>query len=284
MQIIRDVNLGYYRLMITASIVLHKTDPAQVRSVLDALSGEEVCRVYLVDNSPDDSLKIFAEGRSNVEYHHIDNRGYGNAHNYAIKKAAALGADYHLVLNPDVRWEGGILCELTRIMDDNSRVGLVQPRICYPDGTLQHTCRLLPTPLDVFAKRFLPSKLTRRRINRYLLPDRAYNSRFNAVYMQGSFMLFRVEALKNVGMFDERFFMYPEDIDITRRIRRQYDAMYVPEITIVHDHAASSSKFGRMMWIHIINMVRYFNKWGWFMDSERHRLNRQLLHEIGQPE
>ena len=233
-----------------------------------------------MDNSPDDSLRNVIVVDDRVKYMHIENRGYGNAHNQAIRMALESGADYHLVLNPDVRWDGQILAKLVADMEADDSCGMMQPRLTYPDGRLQHACRLLPTPFDVFAKRFLPGRLIAGRMRRYLLADSAYDRTFNAVYMQGSFMLFSAKALRDVGCFDERFFMYPEDIDITRRMRRRYSAMYNPTVTVVHDHAATSSRFNRLLWIHITNMIRYFNKWGWFVDKERRRLNRQLLDEL----
>lgn len=275
------LNKHNFNVIITVSVVLHKTPPALIKSVIDTLRKESVSRIFIVDNSPDDSLRHQIPGDENIEYSHVENKGYGNAHNHAIRKAEAMGSRYHLVLNPDVRWEGAILDSLTEVMEQRGDCGLIQPKICNPDKTLQHTCRLLPSPADVIFKRFLPAGWTKKRMDRYLLPDSAYETEFNAVYMQGSFMLFRMDALKDTGLFDERFFMYPEDIDITRRIRKRYAALYYPGISITHDHAASSQKFGKMMWIHIVNMIKYFNKWGWIFDAERKKLNRQLLKEIG---
>ena len=80
-------------------------------------------------------------------------------------------------------------------------------------------------------------------------------------------------------MFDERFFMYPEDIDITRRMHSKYRTMYWPNVSVVHAHRAASYKSTRMLKIHIVNMVKYFNKWGWFFDSERRKVNREILKE-----
>ena len=80
-------------------------------------------------------------------------------------------------------------------------------------------------------------------------------------------MFIRSEALKAEGLFDERFFMYPEDIDLTRRIHRHWKTLYYPACEIVHDHRAESYKSLRMTKIHIINMMRYFNKWGWWVDG-----------------
>ena len=97
---------------------------------------------------------------------------------------------------------------------------------------------------------------------------------------QGSFMFFRVACFEKVGLFDERFFMYPEDIDITRRMHRYYRTMFWPEVTIVHAHKAESYKNPKMLRIHIVNIIRYFNKWGWFCDKERTLWNRRLLQEL----
>jgi len=78
-------------------------------------------------------------------------------------------------------------------------------------------------------------------------------------------------------MFDERFFMYPEDIDLTRRIHRKYRTVFYPEVSVVHQHAQGSYSNVKLLFIHIRNMVRYFNKWGWFFDKERREINNEIL-------
>ena len=154
------------------------------------------------------------------------------------------------------------------------------PKVMYPDGDLQYTCRMLPTPLDLFAKRFLPPSLTKKRMERYLLASHNHDMPINCPYLLGSFLLFRNKALRECGLFDERFFMYPEDIDITRRIHEKWKTVYWPGVSIIHEHAAASRKSRRMLWIHISNMIKYFNKWGWFFDKKRRRFNSRLLKNI----
>ena len=90
-------------------------------------------------------------------------------------------------------------------------------------------------------------------------------------------MMLRVGALKDTGVFDERFFMYPEDIDLTRRLHRNYRTMFWPEVSIVHCHRAASYGSMKMTWIHVKNMIMYFNKWGWLFDRERRAVNREVL-------
>ena len=93
-------------------------------------------------------------------------------------------------------------------------------------------------------------------------------------------MFFRTAVLQKVGLFDERFFMYPEDIDITRRIHKYFRTLYYPQVAVYHDHAKESYVTRRMLWIHIKNLIKYFNKWGWFFDKERQEINRKTLENL----
>lgn len=102
----------------------------------------------------------------------------------------------------------------------------------------------------------------------------------NLPYHQGSFMLFRTDCFRKVGLFDERFFMYPEDIDMTRRMHKHYRTMFWPEVTIVHAHRAASYTSLRMLWVHSYNMIKYFNKWGWVFDKERREWNKRIISKV----
>jgi hypothetical protein len=166
-------------------------------------------------------------------------------------------------------------------MDANPDVAQVQPNIIYPDGRQQYTCRLLPTPANLIFRRFLPKSIVESMNVRYQLKFADHSREMNVPYHQGSFMFFRLNCFKTIGLFDERFFMYPEDIDITRRMHRLYRTMYWPGATVVHAHRAASYKSRAMLKIHMVNMVKYFNKWGWIFDSERRLWNKQLLHQLG---
>ncbi len=274
--------------LIAASVVLHKTPSALLRSVTESLISDKLFRIYFIDNSPDDSLRALVDSLSveyagrgaEFTYMHVENRGYGAGHNIALRQSIRAGYEYHLVINPDVRWSEPVLPELLKYMGRNGDVAQIMPKVFYPNGDLQHTCRLLPTPFDLYAKRFLPEPLTRKRMARYLLPDSCYDHILNPAYLLGSFMLFRCSAIEEVGLFDERFFMYPEDIDITRRLHERYRTVYYPYVSIIHDHAAASRTSLKMLRIHIFNMVKYFNKWGWFFDSRRREYNRRLMDDI----
>ena len=157
-----------------------------------------------------------------------------------------------------------VLESLYSYMEENENVGLVMPKVLYPNGELQRTCKLLPSPFDLIFRRFLPSALIKKRTEYFEMHSMGYDKEIEVPYLSGSFMFLRTNALKKVGLFDERFFMYPEDIDLTRRIYKEYKTMYYPKVSIVHAHAKGSYKSLRLLYIHVINMIRYFNKWGWF--------------------
>lgn len=267
--------------MITVSIVTYKTDLEELQKCLDSLRSKSVKKIYVVDNSRQEYLEEFCDGKEGVEYIPDRNVGYGAAHNIAIRKAISAGSKYHLVLNSDVYFEPPVLEKLESYMDAREDVAMVQPNVVYPDGRMQYTCRLLPTPANLIFRRFLPKRLVEGMNYRYMLKKFDHQRELNVPYHQGSFMFFRVSCFAKVGLFDERFFMYPEDIDITRRMHKHFLTMFWPGATVVHAHRAASYKSKKMLKIHMWNMCKYFTKWGWVFDKERKEWNRQLLNEIG---
>lgn len=269
---------------LSASIVTYNTPQEELRVCLGDLARDGVEHIYVIDNSPSDNLRetvcTLPSGNITEYIHRPDNPGYGAAHNVALRKALANNTRYHLVMNSDVSFDAGTLRQITDYMDRNPAVGQLQPRILYPDGREQYSSRLIPSPLDLINRRFLPGFIGRARNRRYILADRPKDVTLNIPYHQGSFMFFRVAALAKTGLFDERFFMYPEDIDITRRIHESFPTIYWPEVSVTHHHKASSYHSFKMMKIHMVNMIRYFNKWGWFHDPQRRSFNKRLLDHI----
>jgi GT2 family glycosyltransferase len=262
--------------VITASIVVHNAPQPQLTQALSCALGNGVDHVWVIDNSADDTLRCCCSS-PRITYQRMENRGYGAGHNVGIRAALSAGSEFHLVMNADVCWTTDVIGPMVEYMHAHPDVGQMMPLVRYPDGALQYACRMLPTPFDLFARRLLPECLTRRHMDRYLLADADHSRPFNCPYLLGSFMFFRTAALQEAGLFDERFFLYPEDIDITRRLHRHWVTLFYPQVEIVHEHAAASRHSLRMFAIHAVNMAKYFNKWGWFFDRERRDFNRRLL-------
>lgn len=265
-----------------ASIVTYETDREELLCCVNSLLRDDVDLIYVCDNSPDDSLKYLCGISDRIQYlHNSGNIGYGSAHNVAIRLSLRNGVRYHLVINPDVYFERGTIREIVGFMERDVSVVQLTPNVVYPDGRVQFACRMLPTPADLILRRFVPRFLYRKRERRYLLEFFDRKRSADVPYHMGCFMFFRCSAFERAGLFDERFFMYPEDIDITRRMHRIGKTLFWPGATVVHAHRAASYKSARMLWVHIVNMIRYFNKWGWFCDSERKVFNNRLLSELG---
>ncbi|OIP84208.1 MAG: glycosyl transferase family 2 [Porphyromonadaceae bacterium CG2_30_38_12] len=262
-------------MMLNASIVIYKNSFDEISRLVGLLRASGiVSHIFLIDNSPQ-ALAYFQT--LGCEYmHQTANIGYGAAHNIAFRQSMVQGATYHLVINPDIYFEPTELPKIRHFMNSNPTVGHVMPKVFYPNGQIQYLCKLLPTPFDLIFRRFVPAGWVKKRTEKFELRATGYNRLMDVPYLSGCFMFLRVEALMKVGLFDERFFLYPEDIDLTRRIHAHYRTVFFPDASVVHYHAQDSYRSFSMMAVHITNMIRYFNKWGWFIDKERKKINAQI--------
>ena len=268
--------------MITASVVTYNTSVEELTNCLENLNHKMIKRVYVIDNSKQKYIEEICQNFNNVVYYSSKNIGYGAAHNIAIREAIKNNSKYHLVVNSDISFDKDVINKLCSYMDENIDVAQAQPKIIYPNGELQYSCRLLPSPMNLIFRRFLPKNIIRKMDDKYLLKCCDLSKEMNIPYHQGSFLLFRTECFNMVGMFDERFFMYPEDIDITRRMHKHFRTMYLPFVKVIHNHRAESYKSRKMLRIHIVNMIKYFNKWGWIFDKERRVWNKRILKKYKQ--
>ena len=271
---------------LNVSIVLYQNSLVQLkRAINSVLSTKLDVKLYLIDNSPADSLKILSELNPRIIYiFNNANLGFGKAHNIAIKETLKEGVPFHLIMNPDIYFDKEVLEELYSFMEENKDIGLVMPKVLYPDGRIQYLCKLLPTPFDLFGRRFLNKgplkKYIEKRNEIYELRFTGYNKIMEVPYLSGCFMFIRTEVLKKVGLFDEKFFMYLEDTDLSRRIHRVAKTIYYPYVHIYHEHQKGSYKNLKLLKIHIESAIKYFNKWGWFNDPERDIINKKTLEKL----
>jgi GT2 family glycosyltransferase len=265
--------------MLNISIVIyHPQWEQEILPLVDELLRVKTLRrIYLLDNSEQVSDQASSLNNPKVRYMFMgQNLGYGRAHNIALRESAYEQTEIHLVMNSDVRVKAEDIDAMHDWMVCNPEVGQLMPRVVGLDGNPQYLAKRLPTPLDVFGRRFLPARWMEKRNRRYELRDLDLSRPVNAPYLSGCFMMLRTKAAVEAGLFDERYFMYPEDIDLTRTIHRNWLTLYYPQWTITHAHRRDSYKKTHMLRVHIRNMCRYFNKWGWFNDPERRLFNRSL--------
>lgn len=261
---------------ISASIVVYKHDPLLLKRAIDSFLKSTVTGpLVIIDNSPSDTLRHACMGPGLTYIFNNKNLGYGKAHNLAIRQFLDR-TRYHLVLNPDVSFAHDVIEKLVHFMDNNLQAGLAMPKVLGCDGQLQMLCKLLPTPLDLATRRFFPFKGWFKGQNeKYEMRDSGYNQVMNVPFLSGCFMFLRTDALKMTGLFDERFFLYAEDTDLSRRIHLQFETLFFPNATINHVHARGSYKDLGLTLHNIRSAFQYFNKWGWFFDDDRIVINHR---------
>jgi len=236
-----------------------------IESIINQTYGISYKIVIYDNNSVDKTIEIIKSiNACNLEI--IDaktNFGFGYGHNQIINHEKAK---YYLIYNPDLRIKNNILKELFEFMEVHIDIGMTTPKIIYPDGQLQYLCKQNPTVFDLFVRRFIPGFLqafVQARIERYEMRNTGYNKIFNIPYATGCFMFFRGEILKNLNGFDENFFMYLEDADITRRVNMISRSVFYPFNSVEHLWARGSHKSLKLAWVTLKSAIYYFNKWGW---------------------
>ena len=250
----------------TASIVAYDNSPQMLRSAVESfLSCSLKTHLYIVDNSPYPVLKNVFNDLPVEYYFYGQNVGYGKAHNWAIKNSKK--SRYHLIMNPDIVIAPDAIEILVDFMNKNTDVGMVCPRVMNEDDTVQYLNKRYPNVLDLSARRFIPHFLSaslKRRIDHYEMKDVGYDEICDIEVMSGAFMLCQKDVLKTLGGFDPRYFLYFEDVDLSRKFQQYgYRTVYNPNATVIHSWGRASHKNIRMTVIFIANMYRYFNKWGW---------------------
>jgi GT2 family glycosyltransferase len=195
------------------------------------------------------------------------NAGFSRGVNWGITNARH---DFILILNPDVIVKPGSIDHLMKIMRDEPYVGLVAPKLLQQDGSLQYSCCRFQTPLIIAYRRTVLGKTShgKKRIAHFLMHDYDHGRARDVDWVIGGCMLVRRAAIEQVGLLDERFFMYCEDMDWCRRFwQAGWHVRYEPRAEMVHYHrrqsAARPGVFGLLNPLgraHLVSGVKYFVK------------------------
>ena len=272
-------------MLVTATIVVYRPRMDWLLKSIQSFTDKDNFskKLYLIDNSPTPNEVLQALESEKIEYiFNNRNLGFGKAHNQGIKKAIADGSDFHLILNPDVQFDSDILIELTNVLTNDETIGLISPKIVYENGEIQRLCKLLPNPKHLIFRRFLKNSPSLEQLNQELeLQTFGYDQVAEIPWLSGCFLLARTSHLQKIGGFDERFFMYMEDIDLSRRSLRYFKNIFYPYVTIQHFYEKGSYKSRKLTIIHLISAIKYFTKWGWFFDRQRKITNQTALKKLG---
>lgn len=204
--------------------------------------------VLLTCNVPE-QVAIHGEGLHHLRrFDNASAQGFGANHNAAFQHC---DSPYFCVANPDVRLIEDPFPKLIACMDD-PKVGLVAPRVIDPAGNWEDSARYFPTPANLAAKMLHLAE------GRYPVVGDAPVA---VDWVAGMFMFFRAEAFRDIGGFDDGFFLYYEDVDICARLwKAGWKVMLHPGVSVVHAAQRASRKNPRYMAWHLSSMARYFAK------------------------
>ena len=270
-------NLGSRRLEGTQS-ENNEPDPALKSRLKKAEPFKEgspqTIPVYLIDNSELSELSLahFEDYQRQARQlgaelrllHGHGNVGYGAAHNLIINN---LDSGFHLMLNPHVVLDKQFLAAGVNCLIDHDDVALVVPMASHESCERQFLCKRYPSVLTLFVRGFLPRnlhKLFTKRLARYEMRD-LHDDRINKNIPIGSgcCMLSRSSVLTAVNGFDERYFLYFEDFDLSLRIRQQGRIAYLPTMKIIHGGGYAARKGFSHVRIFVRSAIRFFSAHGW---------------------
>jgi GT2 family glycosyltransferase len=254
-------------------IILNYKMRGLVKNCIKAILESDLAVEYeiiVVDNGSDDGVEeMLKEKFPQVKFiQNGKNLGMGAGNNAGIRQAPG---DYIAILNPDIFVFPDALSRLLNYLKANNHVGLAAPKLLNPDRTLQLTCYRWHRLWTPFFRRTFLSRLpfAKEELSRFLMDDWDHQTTREVDWIQGSCWLLPKKIFNEVGLFDERFFMYFEDTDFCRRIHQAgYKVVYLAEAEVVHLHRRQSADGGlnniftnRLTRIHVKSWLKYIWKW-----------------------
>ncbi len=228
---------------------------------LGAHRGDVTLDVLVIDNDSHDGSHVVAMASHPwarlVE--NADNIGLSAAWNQGIRQT---DAPYVLLLNPDTEWWKGTLAGYLAVARDHPRAGIVGPLVRNPDGTVYPSGRPFPSVVDAVGHAFLGA----------VKPDNAFTRRYHMEgwdrtterevdWVSGACMLFPRKAFDEVGLLDEGFWLYGEELDIATRLREAgWAVLFTPEVEIIHQIGVSTGRSRRTLAMHSNSIYRYYRK------------------------
>lgn len=215
--------------------------------------------LYISDNNSTDGTVelirkkfpevIILENRKNI--------GFGEGHNRAIKK---LDSKYHFVINPDIFVTQDVFGPMTDYLEHHKNAAMITPRILNDDGTEQLLPKRNPTIRYVIISKLKPFKHYRQL---YTCELEKLDKPTTVDFCTGCFFGIRTSVFKKLKGFDKRYFMYMEDADLSRMVRRRYQIIFYPEVFVYHKWSRENTRSIKGITRWFKSMVKYFMKWGW---------------------
>ncbi len=230
--------------------------------------------IYLIDNSDENSLEIDSLNVDDERVRLLDvelkllqgqgNVGYGSAHNLAISK---LNSHFHLLLNPDVVLQKETLITGISFLLENPEAVLASPHAIDDKGNKQYLCKRYPSVFTLFIRGVFPKFLKiifRSHLANYEMHELSEREpSVDIPITSGCFMLSRTKSLTEIEGFDERYFLYFEDFDLSLRLGKRGKLAYLPAMHIEHSGGHAGNKGLSHFKMFIRSGIRFFNTYGW---------------------
>lgn len=225
--------------------------------------------IVVDNNSKDSSCQMIKEEFPYVKLIALEkNKGFAGGMNEGIKKAQG---NYLLLMNPDIAILNNAIEKMIEFLEKHPQVALVAPKLINPDGSVQTSCRRFPDIWVLIARRSPLGKVPyfKKKIKKFLMLDWDHKENRPVDWVLGACMLVRRKAIEEVGLLDERFFLYLEDVDWCRRFwEKGWQVYYLADTEMVHYHQRLSALnpglrgiFSYATRIHIKSAIKYFLKY-----------------------
>lgn len=215
-----------------------------INSIIDN-TKEITYEIIIVDNNSNDGSVVmlksnFGNASNVIIIDNEENKGFAGANNQGIN--ISKGTDI-LLLNPDTIIQGNVISETFKCLEKDENLAIAGCTVLNPDGSLQLACRrMVPSIKDAFFKLFGFTKLFKK-LNRYNLNDAPIDEFLAVDAVSGSYLMIKKEVIEKIGLLDEEFFMYGEDMDWCLNAKMAgYEVRYCPVGTIIHYKGESSKQ------------------------------------------
>lgn len=250
--------------MITGSIVLFDENLSDLHNTIDSFLNIPLKKkLFLIDNTPNKFFEYVFTSEF-IEYIAVEeNIGFGAGHNKMLNKINEI-SDYHLVLNPDVSFSLSVIPNLIKELVKDDILAMIAPKVLFLDKSHQYSCRRYPNIIELIVRRFaFLQPFFQNIISKGEYRDKDLSKPFYADYLSGCFQLYKTADFIRLKGFDERYFLYMEDVDICKKIDTiGKKKLYYPKEEIIHILKRGSLKNLTLFFRHSSSAIKYFLKWG----------------------
>ena len=241
--------------MVSVSIVTYNDRERVIKACDSVLENTKRygIKLYIIDNASLDGTPEALEGLPVKIIKNPRNQGFGAAHNKAL--CERLGK-YHFVVNPDIILSTDAISDMVDFFESNPDVVMACPKILNVDGSEQKLPKSRPT-----FKRLFGGRLSKKIRSEFVWAQRELETPTDIDFCTGCFFCIRSDVFKALGGFDERFFMYLEDADLTLRAKQHGRVVINPQASVTHIWERESAKSIKYLFIHIISCIKFLWKW-----------------------